>query len=91
MLTAHIKPGCLVNVQTIGSSDHNKAPSIILSGILQSENVGHFQNGCIQLKYQGQVAVWEGDKISGYKQGEKTMTIPRNIVKSVSEVKSYLN
>ncbi|HEV7380968.1 MAG TPA: hypothetical protein VGN64_14310 [Dyadobacter sp.] len=90
MLTAHVNPGQFVNVETIGSNDQNKAPSLNFYGILESENTGHFQHGCIQIKYNGQIAVWDGDVIIGYKSGEKTMTIPRKIVKSVSQVEKVL-
>jgi len=91
MLTSHIKPGKLVSVLTLGNIEPNKAPSLELRGFLESESVSHFKEGCIQLVYDGQVAIQNSEgKIIGFENGAKKLTIPRRIVKSITEVKSVL-
>jgi hypothetical protein len=91
MLTSHIRPGKLVSVLTLGSIDSNKAPSLEFRGFFESESLSHYKEGCIELVYDGKVAVQNSEgKILGFENGAKKMTIPRRIVKSIVEVKSVL-
>ena len=88
MLTENIRPGKRVIVVTAGSSNKENAPPMIFEGVFQEEHMRNFKGGCIDLKYQGMVAVLKDEcKVVGFIPGEKIISIPMANIKSIDLVK----